>query len=201
MKNLISTPIQFPYVVPVDWHQWWDLWYKENKIVAKVGKNHNHRSVLWKGFDIYVKPGVDSIKETKYDARNLNCIDLFPSIFDNLHQLPLEVEIVRAVSSIGPVLPHQDQAVGNISVRSMLYDNNVRNTFYYTVDNINRYQELPLETNTWMYWDNKVMHGTDWYMGHSKILIMYFGKTKLQEVDTVIEQSKKLYSNYIIYNE
>jgi|694.fasta_scaffold76793_4 hypothetical protein len=201
MQNLVSTPIIFPYVQPVDWNAWWELWYRENRIVNKVEKNHNQYGVLWRGFDIYVKPGIDSIKETHYKAINLNCPELFPCIFENIDQLPIDVDIVRAVSSFGRVLPHRDQESTAVSVRSMLYDNNVRDTFYYNINNNIQYQKLPDDSNTWAYWDNKVTHGTDWYMGHSKILIMYFGKTKQLESDLILKKSQSHYTEYVIYDE
>ena len=201
MQNLISTPMIFPYVKPVDWNAWWELWYKENQIVNKVKKNHNQYAALWRGFDIYVKPGIDPVRETNYNAVNLNCSEMFPCIFENLDQLQIDVDIVRAVSRFGKVLPHKDQETRNISIRSLLYDNNAKNTFYYNINDKIQYQQLPEDTNTWAYWDNKVTHGTDWYQGHSKILIMYFGKTKHLEIDSILEKSQRQYSNYVICNE
>ena len=201
MQNLVSTPIVFPYVCPTNWNAWWELWHKENRIVPKVAKNHNQNGVLWRGFDIYVKPGIDVVEETHYRSINLNCPEMFPCIFENLNQLPIDVDIVRAVSSFGKVLPHKDQETNTISVRSMLYDNNVRDTFYYNINDKLQYQKLPKDSNTWAYWDSKVTHGTDWYMGHSKILIMYFGKTKEVEVNKILKYSQQQYSEYSIYTE
>jgi hypothetical protein len=63
------------------------------------------------------------------------------------------------------------------------------------------YQKLPEDSNTWVYWDNKVTHGTDWYTGHSKILIMYFGKTKQLDSELILEKSQSRYSKYVIYDE
>lgn len=200
MQDLISTPVIFPYVKPINWDVWWDIWFKERRILRKVVKNHNSSGVLWNGIDIYVKPGVDSVSETGYSSINLNCAELFPCIFENLNQLPIEVNIVRAVSSLSRVLPHTDTLSESISVRSMLYDNNIKDTFYYNINNKIRYQKLPTDTNTWAYWDNTVAHGTDYYAGHSKILIMYFGKIKRPSIDSILSDSQKHYSDYVIYN-
>lgn len=201
MKTVVSTPIDFPLIEPCNWNDWWSMWYKENKIIPKVLKNHNQRSAIWRGFDIFVRPGIDSVEETRYKASNLNCLELFPSLFLNLDKLPIEVDIIRAVSSCTEVYPHTDQENNNVSVRSMLYDNNVRKTFYYYLNDNKVYQDLPKDTNTWLYWDNKVTHGTDFYTGHSKILFMYFGKNKQPLLETTIQQSSEKYKDYVIWNE
>ncbi len=199
MNNLISLPLDIPKIKPSNWDAWWSIWSKESKVIPKVVGNHNFNSALWRGFDIYVKNNVDTIECTGYNAKNINCPELFPSIFENLNKFPLEIEIVRVVSSLGKVLPHTDQTENEISVRTMLYDNNFTKTFYYEIDSQKKYQQLPEESNTWMYWDNKFKHGTDWYLGHSKHLIMYFGKTKLSTLDQYIDASLDLYKDYIIY--
>ena len=198
MKNIISTPLQIPVIAPVDWNTWWPIWYKESKPVQKVHHNHNQYSALWRGFDLWVKPGVDATEATHYNAKNLNRPDLFPSIFNNLDKFPIDIEIVRFVSSMGPVHPHNDQELEILSVRSLVYDNNIKPTFYYTDGKTRQYQTLPKDTNTWMYWDNKQQHGTDWFFGHSKILITYFGKIKENIADQMFIENANRYYNYSI---
>ncbi len=199
MNNLISLPLDIPKIKPSNWEVWWSIWSKESRVISKVVNNHNPNSALWRGFDIYVKDTVDPIELTGYDAKNIRCPDLFPSIFENLDRFPMEIEIVRVVSSLGKVLPHTDQTDDEISIRTLLYDNNFTETFYYEIEGQKQYQRLPNESNTWMYWDNKFKHGTDWYLGHSKHLIMYFGKTKTSMINQCIEKSSDLYRNYIIH--
>jgi hypothetical protein len=201
MQNIISTPLELPRIVPADWSTWWPIWYKESKTVQKIHTNHNQYSAQWRGFDLWVKPGIDAAETTHYNAKNLDRPDLFPSIFDNLDKFPIDIEIVRFVSSMGAVYPHTDQESEMLSVRSLVYDNNVTPTFYYTDGNYRKYQTLPTDTNTWMYWDNKQKHGTDWFFGHSKILITYFGKMKESIATQMFVDNANKYKDYIITHE
>jgi hypothetical protein len=198
MQNIISTPLSIPLITPIDWDIWWAIWYKESKLIQKVINNHNQYSAYWRGFDLWVKPGIDTIEETRYKANNLNRPDLFPSIFDNLDKFPIDIEIVRLVSSMGPIRPHTDQQSEMISVRSLVYDNNIKPTFYYTNGSRRQYQTLPEDTNTWMYWDHKHPHGTDWFFGHSKILITYFGKMKKDIYNRIVIENANRYHKHVI---
>jgi hypothetical protein len=197
MNDLISTPIPIPIIKPADWEQWWSLWNKEMRYIPKISKNPNQNAVLWRGFDIYVKEGIDAELKTNYRAANVNCPELFPSIFNNLDKFPIDIEIVRAVSSVSTVFPHCDFEPGGISVRSMLYDNNLSSTFYYKFNNKTVYQQLPTDTNTWCFYDNKTLHGTDWFSGHSKILITYIGMKK-ENLDQHLLKSASQYPNYTV---
>lgn len=199
--DVISSPLQIPIIQPNNWDKWWDLWFNEASAVQKISKNHNQYAAPWKGLDIWVKDGIDAESETQYRAKNLNCLELFDSIFDNLDQFPIDIDIVRAVSSMGHVLPHHDSVCDSLSVRSLLYDNNIKSTFYYQIDNKKVYQKLPPTTNTWMYWDHKRKHGTDYYFGHSKILITYIGKTKPNFDIFKFSESAKLFDGYTVYTE
>lgn len=199
MEKLLSVPLQVPKIEPTDWNKWWPLWYKESQVIRKISNNHNARSAPWRGFDVWVKPGIDSEEHTKYKSKNLNCPELFSSIFDNLDKFPIDIEIVRVVSSFGPVLPHTDYDSEWLSVRSLIYDNNIKPNFYYLNGGEKQYQLLPEDTNTWAYWDHKRKHGTEWYFGHSKILITYFGKLKANSFSNILELGLKNYSNFAIY--
>jgi hypothetical protein len=75
----------------------------------------------------------------------------------------------------------------------------VRPNFYYLKDTKREYQLLPSDTNTWAYWDHKRKHGTDWYFGHSKILITYFGKPKEDAYQSIITENAKRYQEYVIF--
>ena len=197
---LISYPLDFPMVVPDDWDKWWSVWSKEAVFVPKVGKNANMLGAMWKGFDIYVANNVDSINDTQYKCKNINCTDLFTNVFNNVDLLPIDVSIMRVVSSLGPVLPHRD-FTNDISIRSMLYDTNTQPTFYYTNGTIKQYQKLPPETNTWGYWDTNTKHGTDFRNGHNKILVMWFGKTKKQTEQLCYQISKQKFEPYHVFNK
>jgi hypothetical protein len=197
MQSLISTPLIFPKVTALS--GWEEVWSANAKFVRKHTSNHNVGQAFWKGFDIYVKPGFDAQAYSGYAFENVNCPELFPSIFNNLDMLPIEVTLVRAMSSISRVIPHCDSTTNDLSVRTILVDNNPRQTFYYQFNNKQSYQHLPEDTNTWMYWDNNSKHGTDFYQGHNKILIAYYGTMKENYVD-YFNQSTSLYKDFVIYD-
>jgi hypothetical protein len=199
--SVVSSPIQIPIIQPTDWEKWWDLWFKESASVQKISKNHNQYPAPWRGFDIWVRDKIDAETTTQYRAKNVNCPELFPSIFDNLDMFPINIDIVRVVSSMGHVAPHHDSPDESLSVRSLIYDNNIKSTFYYQANNDKIYQKLPPTTNTWMYWDHKLKHGTDYYFGHSKILITYFGTMKPDFSIAEFNKSAELFSEYVVTTE
>jgi len=198
-NNIISTPVKFPLVQPRDWSKWNLVWNNNAKFARKLFQNHNSLQAYWKGFDIYVKPGFNAQAYSGYAFENVNCPELFPSIFDNLNMLPIDVNVVRVLSSMAKVIPHRDSLTNDLSVRTMLSDNNPRQTFYYQFKDKKEYQLLPEDTNTWMYWDNNSKHGTDFYQGHSKILIAYYGPKK-ENYESYFDQSVSYYKNYVIYD-
>lgn len=199
-NSLISAPINFPIVQPDDWEKWWNLWYKEASVVPKVKANHNLTTYAsWRGFDIYVKDGVDSLRYG-YLAKNLNCPDMFSSLFGNLNSFPIDIYVMRALSSTANVYPHSDSSKPTTGIRTLLYDNNVRHNFYYVFRDKKVYQTLPTDTNTWMYNDHKSKHGTDFYPGHSKILIAYYGKIKDDVLDNNLKENLEKYNNYVVYD-
>jgi len=197
--KIISAPIVWPKIQPVDWPRWWRLWLTEGKRIPKVNKNHNETGAEWRGFDVYVAPGVDTEALTGYSAPNVDCPDLFPTLFNNLDAFPVEIKAMRVVSSLATVIPHNDHTVPAISVRSMLYDNNFKPTFYYKVNEEQKYQRLPPDSNTWLYWDNKSQHGTDFWYGHHKQLIVYYGSFKTDYYKKLIEESQARYPDFIHY--
>jgi len=202
MQSAISTPLIFPKVVPNDWGKWNIVWDKYKKYTPKIQKTNNIGQVAWVGFDIYVKDGIDANDIIKYKCENVNCPELFSSLFDNLDKLPIDLYVVRVLQSIAPVPAHRDFShdSGNHAIRSILYDNNVKQTWWYENDrNDKAYLRMPDDTNTWWYDDTKVKHGTDFVFGHNKQLIMYRGSPKESEMKILIESSIKQYSDYVIY--
>jgi hypothetical protein len=195
MHNIISTPLIFPKVEPDDWDVWWKLWNKNSKFLMKVVNNHNEGRARWLGMDIYVGHGIDSAQVTGYHAPYIPYPELFKKLLDNIDQLPINVKVIRAVSSIYEVSPHSDFLTPNFSVRSLLHDTNPTSTFYYQFNDTKVYQQLPIDSNTWGYWDHKSKHGTDHYSGRRKILLMYYGTTK-EDMD--ISNSIEHYADYVI---
>jgi hypothetical protein len=192
---MISTPLVFPRVFPSNWDDWWAVWHKESKLLKKTKTNHNTSFAPWWGLDIFVAENTDPGEVTHYTAPLISNNDLFNELIINLNMLPIDVKVVRAVSSQTAISPHSDSNSEILSVRSLIYDNNIYPTFYYLFDDKKSYQQLPDDTNTWAYWDHRCMHGTDYYRGHSKILLMYYGNIKK---DTTLTDSITKYQEFII---
>jgi hypothetical protein len=195
--SIISTPYNFPKVEPSDWGEWWNIWRKNSKTLWKLENNHNSffgigPSYL-KGFDIYIN---DSVKyPIGYHAPYVDCKELFFDLFNFLDLLPIDVKIIKAVSSFKNIAPHKDWEWKEFSIRSLLYDSNPLPNFYYIINDKKIYQRLPRDTNTWGYWDHKVVHGSDYFQGYEKILLMYYGPMK-KNFD--IKSSIEKYKEYII---
>ena len=197
----VSVPLIFPKVVPNDWGVWKKVWEQNKKFVPKSFQTKNLAQAYWVGFDIYVKPGVDSNDIMPYTCKNVNCPELFPSLFDNLDKLPIEVYLVRVLQSFTRVHAHHDFAVRTEynSIRSILHDTNPKQTWWYEDNNTNKhYLKLPEDTNTWWYDDVKVKHGTDFNPQYNKQLIMYEGLIK-ESLESVLADSIQKYSDYVIY--
>jgi hypothetical protein len=197
----ISVPLIFPKVVPSNWDTWNSIWEQNKIFIPKTQSTPNPGQVMWEGFDIFVKDGIDATDLTKYSCKNVNCPELFPSLFDNLDSLPIDVQVVRVLNSLSKVPPHRDFLVETNynAVRSFLCDNNSKQTWWYETDQTKSYLSLPEETNTWWYNDLRVKHATDFYPGHSKQLIMYRGTLKEDLMSSILRDSMQKYSDYIIY--
>lgn len=195
MQEIISTPLIFPKVEPSNWFEWWKLWFKHSKVLKKSVQNHNEAEAKWVGMDIYVAPGVDIVEATGYNAPYVDCSGLFKKTLDNIDQLPINVQVIRAASSVVEHHPHTDFSVPRFSIRSLMWDTNLTSTFYYQFNDATVYQQLPNDSNTWGYWDNKCKHGTDYYVGHRKILLIYYGTPK-ENID--ISDSINYYADYVI---
>ena len=179
MTDLISTPLALPKIEPTNWDEWWALWNNNAKLIRKVKKTHNGSGVFWKGFHIYKADGVSS-DHIGYQSEFVDCRHILPAVYENIDKLPINVEYIQVVSSLTVVPPHTDFITNELSVRTLLFDNNPTATFYYEINGKRIYQTLPKVTNTWAYWDHKTRHGTDFDFKNFKILIMYCGTLKEQ---------------------
>ena len=197
----VSVPLIFPKVVPNNWEIWNSVWEQNKKFVTKTSQTKNSKQVYWVGFDIYVKHGIDAADIMSYTCNNVNCPELFPSLFDNLDKLPIEVHVVRVVQSFSKVYAHHDYVARTEynSIRSIIHDTNPTQTWWYEDSNTNKhYLKLPEDTNTWWYDDLKVKHATDFYLGYQKQLIIYQGLIK-DSLESVLTDSIQKYSDYVIY--
>ncbi len=197
--DIISIPLHIPKIEPGDWAEWWDIWKKEAAPIIKVQTNHNllqpgHVGQI--GFDLYADP---NIVQT-YAAKNINRLDLFPSISNNIEKFPMDIKIIRVASSIRFFSAHNDYIVPYFSIRSLIHIADEQDfKFFYTMPNGIQYQKLPKETNTWAYWDHKVKHGSQLTnLNRRKIMIMYYGTLKPDMVDSCYSNANDFYKDYII---
>lgn len=197
----VSVPLALPKIVPSDWDKWFKVWEENKKFVPKIKSTHNKGQPLWFGFDIYVKDGADVDHITSYHCKNVNCPELFPSLFDNIDKFPMDIDCIRVLQSHFRVDPHHDSLspLRAHSIRTMLLDTNSKPIWYYILPNNEKiYLQLPEETNTWYYNDLTLKHGTDYTHGQFKQLIVYFGKIKEQKLAEMLEDSVSKYRNLSI---
>lgn len=194
---LISRVLDVPKIEPTSWKLWWDFWEANAKPITKSITNHNAGYGKWVGFDCYRDPNYNpDTLTTHYKAEYVDCSEILPMLNDVISQLPMYVANARIIQSKTAFRPHRDYQQENISVRSMLYDDNPKSTFYYLSSGSKDYQMLPPSSNTWMYYDHRALHGTDYDPAYQKIMIAYYGslvKDKLPEI-------KSFYPSYDIYS-
>jgi len=194
----VSVPIDIPKVEPSSWDEWWTLWHREADLVEKTVKTHNPTTADWIGFDIYNTndPGFNPA----YHCKNVNCLSLFPELEKNLHKIPMDIACIRAFCNFKKAItPHRDTMANAISIRTLLHDTNPHRTFYYDTPDGKVYQELPEETNTWMYAERSARHGADYYEGKMKILIAYYGEFSSTRTMEQFSISETKYKDFIIY--
>lgn len=191
----ISTIIDFPRIEPIDWDLWWKFWDLNALPITKIATNHNPKSGKWIGFDCYRS---DKFKDTSnpYVSSFADCRHLIPSLYDFIESIGLDIHLVRILENKSPFYPHKDHTTENFSIRTLLYSNNERPTFYYFINGKKIYQHLPTETNTWIYNDYKVFHGSDLISGFRKILITYQGNWNKSDIERFFASNQ--YSSYNI---
>jgi hypothetical protein len=198
IDSIVSSPIEFPKIIPNDWDQWWHLWSREAAPAVKMKKNHNGAGANWVGMNVYVREGVDTVETSGYNIKTVNCPELFPVLFDNIDKFPIILSIMQIVSSRCTIAPHTDNTKPKISIRSMLSDTNLTPTFYYKINSDKKYQTLPADTNTWMYHDNKYKHGSDYHRGYNKHLIIFHGSARRDMLEKNLVDNEGKYTNFII---
>lgn len=184
----ISSVLNIPVIEPTNWDDWWTIWNKHAKTVAKVRGNHNSSKGRWIGFDCYRASNYNVI-DTPYDSEYVDCRNVLPDLYKFVETCGLDIQLVRILESKSPFNPHKDHSTESYSIRTMLYDNNPSPTFYYFINGRKHFQTLPKESNTWMYKDHLAMHGSNFNPKYKKILITYAGNWTLEE-------SERLFTNH-----
>lgn len=170
---ILSTVLNVPKIVPDDWDRWWDVW-KQAEPLTRARAGHNKANVgLHRGFDVYKARFFDP----RYEAKFVDLKSLYPSLFEQLMQMPLNVRAVRFVQSYGDFPAHTDNSWPSWSVRTMFHCEDPNPQWYYKPIGKNEPQTwltLPEESNTWAYLDGKIRHGTNYRSEYEKIIVQYF---------------------------
>ena len=189
-KIIISNVLRMPKLEPIDWNSWWEFWEKNAKPLHKRFNNHNGGNngiIIWRGFDAYRSDTFDP-NTTPYHSELVDCHSVLPNIAEHISKLPIRVHLVRILQSLTFIKPHSDfqqTTQANRQIRTLLFDDNPRKTFYYVHKNKIIYQSLPDNSNTWMFRDDLVLHGSEHYSGYRKILITFYGDGDTQWIDEV----------------
>mgnify|MGYP003578359606 CR=1 FL=1 len=173
---IISTPLSLNKLVPDDWEKWWNIWHTHSRPLVKSRASPNSSSGLHHGFDVYKCS--DSFRAV-YSAPYIDLSTLYPSLFEQVMALPINVYAIRFVMSLGNFPAHIDNKIPNWQIRNLFWCEDPEPQWYYTkLDEDKReFLQLPPETNWWAYLDGAVKHGTVYRDNYKKILIQVFSDT------------------------
>jgi hypothetical protein len=186
----ISKVLDVPKLEPVNWKVWWSIWHEHAEPLTKYQKNHND-TAKWIGFDCYRGETYNPVTEGYYHSKFVDCSEVFPNLLNNVASIFHNIYLIRILQSTSTFFPHYDfKDEEHISVRTMLYDENPSSTFYYVINGEKVYQTLPQDSNTWIYKDHLVQHGSDFDSRYKKILITYYGFINREQVNNIFDTSK-----------
>lgn len=192
--NIVSKILDIPKIVPTDWNVWWDIWNNNAKPLIKYQPNHN-KSGNWIGFDCYRADSYNPSINGYYRSELVDCSNVLPDLVETIKPIFSELLLVRVVQSTSVFLPHTDfKDQYHIGVRTLLYDDNPGNTFYYVINGERVHQRLPPNSNTWIYKDKIVQHGSEFDNRYKKILITYYGFINFERINTIC--NSPLYDEY-----
>jgi len=197
--SIQSIPLDIPKIAVDDVNRWRDLYMSARRPLTKTGINHNGFDGAWVGMDIYRGPNYDASKDI-YTSPYVDCSELFPKMIKTiLDHIPMDINCVRCATSVLPFIPHHDYSTPILSCRTLLTDQNTKpNFFYINSKNEKVFQRMPTETNTWMYDDSEMMHGSDKKPNLFKALLMYYGKPNPAKVTELAIRSMARFSEYVI---
>lgn len=193
-NHIISKVLDIPKLTPTNWDLWWDIWHHNAKPLERYQQNHN-KPGKWIGFDCYRGDTYNPLTEGYYNSELVDCSSVLPDLIDNIKPLFHTLFLVRILQSTATFFPHSDfKDEEHIAVRTLLYDENPSSTFYYIINNEKVYQNLPLNSNTWIYKDHLVQHGSDFDERYKKLLVTYYGFINVEQINTIYNST--LYDEY-----
>jgi hypothetical protein len=193
-EQYVSKVLDIHKLTPTNWNLWWDIWNNNAKPLVRYQQNHN-KPGKWIGFDCYRSDTYNPETEGYYNSEFVDCSSVLPNLIDNIKHLFHKLFLIRILQSTDTFFPHNDfKDEEHVAVRTLLYDENPSSTFYYVINNKKVYQKLPSNSNTWIYKDHLVQHGSDFDDRYKKILITYYGFINLEQINTIYKST--IYDEY-----
>jgi hypothetical protein len=188
---IITTPLDLPKVAPNDWAAWWDVWNKNKEVMIKVKQNHNATQSNWYGLDLYKRLGMI----TNYNAPISPAEPVVKDLCDQVLAWPMDIDCIRVIENLEYIRLHSDHSFNYHSVRSLLWSDYPKHPWYLEYQGEKRNIKTPEETNTFYYLDGPVKHASRYISGHTKGLLVVFGKFKQEMID-LVDTSAEKYTNY-----
>lgn len=168
-----------------------------------LGLKSSWHDPLWKVLDIYLDPDLPSGFGHEIIASNYKNLELdFPKFYQQIFDLlPFKkIWFVKFLQNNKEILPHRDTDWNfNLptSFRSMIYDENLRPTFYLKSldDDEEKYVDLPTHVNTFAYNNGSYLHGAK-YHKKTKILMVVRGYLDFAKYKHLLEKSIDKFKNY-----
>jgi hypothetical protein len=214
-ESLVWSALDAPKLEPADWDLFWAQWHKHagasyiDKADPKGNKDPTYektgkRTAFFKGLNLYAKNEKD-LEDGHWRLPYLDYKEIFPNLLDDIYKaVPWieEVVVCRLWNSTMDIPYHKDHTLENVSVRSMIYDENEKPTFKLWKPGITRvYVELPDTTNWFAYNNTTCLHGSDKIEGMEKIILLIIHKTKNKEqMIKHLEISAEKYPNHLLYH-
>ncbi len=194
-----SFPLDIPKIAVDDVDLWRSIYTEKKGPIEKTAINHNGFSGAWVGLDIYHGPNYSTSKDI-YTANYYDCSQIFPNMFKTIFEhIPMDINCIRVATSVKPFIPHTDFSIPVVSLRTILHEQNEVPTFFYVNNKGEKiYQTLPHSTNTWIYNDSTMLHGSDKLPNKSKVLFMYYGVPNFKKIRELADRSIVRYKQYIV---
>ncbi len=198
---IVATPLNLPTIEPDSWDVFWNIWNTHAADLIKVKMNSGSpvpvgTQTLWKGIDVFKSPKGHDMCWTApfYDISK----DL-PVMSEMIKQLPLAVERVRIIQSVGDIPAHRDY-VNGWHIRAMFHYTDSKQQWFFTkpgkpTERI--FLKMPSDTNWFSYNDEHCWHGSIYNEQHQKLLIQLYLLNKNNK-DTLIQHSIDKYNNYTV---
>lgn len=185
VDNLLALPLDLPKFEPDSWDTFWHIWNRDTrqyKRLLKDSAGNNSSIPHWEGFSW---EWTDQ-HQKMFDVHCGDYSNDFPILKKKLEEhLPFTIVRILFQSNLKEIPLHQD---GNpltdhlsyaTSFRTLIYDENDRETFYINHSGMKPtdrfYMQLPEGTNSFVYNNPKVRHAAD-YFSKRKILMHFVVK-------------------------